>query len=65
MMKKSCDNCVSRFICPNTYRVCDGWNDENVFWALLRLSFPMSDYVIDKRRKFIKSLQAESKGDVE
>ena len=33
-MKKTCSNCVSRFICPNNYRVCAGWNDEGLFGDL-------------------------------
>ena len=60
MEKKSCSNCVSRFICPNNYRTCDGWNDEDMFWALIRLHFPNDD--IDRRRKFLKSLRAENGG---
>ena len=58
---KTCNECVSRFICPNTYRACDGFNDENVFWALIKLNFPMDEGKIDRQRKFIKELQEESK----
>lgn len=59
-MEKLCNNCVSRFICPNNYRPCDGWNNEDVFWGLIKLNFPFLDAVIDKKRKFIKNLQEEN-----
>lgn len=56
-VNKSCSNCVSRFICPNNYRPCDGYNDENLFWGLIKLHFPFQDESIDKKREFIKELQ--------
>lgn len=59
-MDKSCENCVSRFICPNNYRTCAGWNDEGLFWGLLKLSFPNGERV-DHMREFIKSIQTENR----
>lgn len=56
---KSCNACVSRFICPIQNRTCDGYNDENLFWALIKLHFPFQDEMIDQKREFIKSLQKE------
>lgn len=58
---KSCNACVSRFICPIQNRTCDGYNDENFFWALIKLHFPFQDEMIDQKRKLIKSLQKEKK----
>lgn len=60
-MGKSCDTCVSRFICPNNYRPCAWYNDEGLFWGLIKLHFPVQDDVIDQKREFIKSLQKENK----
>lgn len=60
-MAKSCSNCVSRFICPNKYRSCSGWNDEGLFWGFIKLHFPFQDKEIDGKREFIKSLQKENK----
>lgn len=57
----TCDTCVSRFICPNNYRPCDGYNDENLFWAFINLHFPFQEKEIEGKRKFIKSLQKESR----
>lgn len=59
-MNRSCNTCVSRFICPNNYRPCDGWNNEDVFWGLIKLNFPLAEERIDKQRALIKSLQKES-----
>ena len=56
---KSCNACVSRFICPIQDRTCDGYNDENLFWALIKLHFPFQDEMIDRKRELIKSLQKE------
>lgn len=56
---KSCNACVSRFICPIQDRTCDGYNDENLFWALIKLHFPFQDKMIDQKRELIKSLQKE------
>ena len=61
MASKSCSTCVSRFICPNNYRPCDGYNDENMFWVFIKLHFPFQDEAIDRKREFIKSLQKENK----
>lgn len=61
MTNKSCATCVSRFICPNNYRPCGGYNDESLFWGLIKLHFPFQDDVIDRKREFIKSLQKENK----
>lgn len=61
-MKKTCSNCVSRFLCPNNYRVCDGWNDEGLFWGFIKLNFPLPEKSIDRQRAFIKSLQEENRG---
>lgn len=58
-MEKTCSTCVSRFLCPNTYRVCDGWNDEGLFWVFIKLNFPLPEEVIDKQRKYIRTLQKE------
>ena len=58
---KSCNACVSRFICPIQNRTCDGYNDENFFWALIKLHFPFQDEMIDQKRELIKSLQKEKK----
>lgn len=60
-MDRSCSNCVSRYICPNNYRPCSGWNDEGLFWGLINLLFPFQDEKIDRKREFIKSLQKENK----
>lgn len=60
MISKTCSTCVSRFICPINYRTCDGYNDENVFWGLIKLHFPFQDKAIDQKREFIKSLQKEN-----
>lgn len=61
--KKSCDTCVSRLICPNNYRVCAGWNDEELFWGLVKLHFPFQDEFIDKKREFIKKSQRCNKNE--
>ena len=53
-MKKTCSNCVNRFLCPNNYRVCDGWNNEGLFWGLIKLNFPLPEEFIDEERAFIK-----------
>lgn len=58
---KSCNACVSRFICPIQNRTCDGYNDENLFWALIKLHFPFQDEMIDQKRELIKILQKEKK----
>lgn len=59
---KSCENCTNRFLCPNNYRVCDGYNDENLFWSLILLHFPILENRVVSTRKFIKSLQEENIG---
>lgn len=59
-IEKSCETCVSRFICPNNHRVCDEYNDEGFFWGLIKLNFPLNEERIDRQRKFIKSLQLEN-----
>lgn len=61
-MEKACSNCVSRFLCPNNYRVCSGWNDEGLFWGFIKLNFPLPEKSIDRQRAFIKSLQEENGG---
>ena len=61
-MEKACSNCVSRFLCPNNYRVCSGWNDEGLFWGFIKLNFPLPEKSIDRQRAFIKSLQEENEG---
>lgn len=58
--KKTCNECVSRFLCPNNYRACDGYNDEGLFWGLVKLNFPLAEERIDKQRALIKSLQKEN-----
>lgn len=62
-LEKTCDNCVSRLICPMRSTPCMGWNDEEVFWSLLKL--PHMDLVdrIDDYRKFVVSLQSEYNGE--
>ena len=61
-IEKTCANCVSRFLCPNNYRVCDGWDDEGLFWGFIKLNFPLPEKSIDRQRMFIKSLQEENGG---
>lgn len=59
---KTCDTCVSRFICP-LLRPCDGWNDEGVFWGLLIMMLPSSERIIPNARKNIQKLQKESRNE--
>lgn len=60
-MPKSCETCVSRFICPNAHIPCMGHNDEEVFWSLLKLPFMDCVDRIDYTRKLIRELQEESR----
>ena len=62
-MAKTCDTCVSRFICPNNYRPCDGYNDENLFWAFLGLIFPLGPKEVNHIRNYIRGLQKENNND--
>ena len=57
---KTCENCVNRFLCPNNYRACDGYNDEKLFWRLMALRFPSLKNMINESYKFIKSSQEEN-----
>ena len=57
MENKTCDTCVSRYICPNKYRLCVGYNDERVFWGFLKLLLPVSETKLDHLREFIQSIQ--------
>ena len=61
MMKgKSCNTCVSRFICPNiSTGVCDGWNNRQSFESLLSLCFygRLSMEDIKKTLDFVETLQ--------
>ena len=59
---KTCDTCVSRFICP-LLRPCDGWNDEGVFWGLLMMMLPSSEHIIPIARKNIQKLQKEARNE--
>ena len=60
-MNAQCNTCVSRFMCPNNnYRACTGYNNEDLFWALIKLNFNFADEKIDHTRKFIKSLQGQN-----
>lgn len=61
MAKKSCNNCVSRFICVNNSVPCMGHNDEEVFWSLLKLPFMGEADRIDHYRVLVKGLQAEAR----
>lgn len=38
-IEKSCDNCVSRFICPNRHTYCDSWGSKQSFASFLSLCF--------------------------
>ena len=58
-MAKKCKNCVSRLICPLIGTLCAGYNDEGLFWGLLKMNFPFNDNAIDRQRKHIEALQAE------
>lgn len=61
MAEKSCNNCVSRFICVNNSVPCMGHNDEEVFWSLLKLPFMGEVDRIDHYRVLVKGLQAEAR----
>lgn len=61
MAKKSCNNCVSRFICPNNSKPCIGHNEEEMFWSLLKLPFMDIANRIDYYRGVVKELQAEAR----
>lgn len=56
-MNKSCDTCVSRFICPLKGRPCSGWNDEGLFWGLHKAVAPTVAW--DRVAEHVKSLQRE------
>ena len=59
-MKKTCDNCISRLICPTKGKVCAGHNDEKVFKGLIKLSF---GYKLDTNKILddIESIQYEGR----
>lgn len=61
---KTCENCVNRFICstrkkakPN--KVCDGYNDKEVFTSLVTITTFTDNSVIKDRLDFIEKLQEE------
>ena len=61
-MKKICDNCINRLICPTRQinkpeNICDGFNNENVFIGLSSLTFNINGDKIKRILKFIKNLQ--------
>ena len=58
---KTCDTCVSRLICPINYRVCDGWNEKELFWSFLKLHFYGQDETIDRLRLLIEETQKGNK----
>lgn len=59
MKDKTCNTCVSRLLCPlRGYRqVCDGYNDEDVFWGFLYMMFPQLQNAFIKIRESLKEMQ--------
>lgn len=62
--KKTCDNCVNKYLCPNfnKFGTCMGWGNREVFIGLIKLNFgflPPIDKHIDKVFENIKKIQEE------
>ena len=63
MSKKTCDNCVSRYICflANVDGVCDGWGDEGAFRGMLKAIMPNSWDEIDRTLDFVRNFEVEKR----
>ena len=63
MSKKTCDTCVSRYICflAGAKEPCNGWNDEGMFRGLLKTIMPTSWDEIDRALDFVKNFEVETR----
>lgn len=71
MNDKTCANCVSRLLCPlkGHRQVCDGYNDEDVFWGFLSMIFPQANfpqmkYALEKINECAKEMRKPYKGGI-
>lgn len=63
MSKKTCGNCVSRYICFMAgAKSCGGWNDEEVFRGLLKvICAPLPSEVVDEKLEMVKRFNTEAR----